>query len=217
MTNDDKWIVMYDPTEHHIEDAIMDHYQEHIVMKKPLSIFDLVLQKKNSNGDWVCVGIERKHISDYRSSCMSRHMQDQAIRMRKYNHAYTIVYGDYSEVEGYFPPEQFMGNMCSLTNRYRVPTFWVRDLDWFFITADTLLLQAEKVNEPIEPPIVKRNTNNEKINVLTGIYGIGEKTAEDLLETFGSVKSIFNATKSELLNVKGIGEKTVKQIMDAIT
>ncbi|MFA5216840.1 helix-hairpin-helix domain-containing protein [Sulfuricurvum sp.] len=42
--------------------------------------------------------------------------------------------------------------------------------------------------------------------------GVSDKLAERLLEKFGSIKGVCNATPEQLLEVKGIGEKTAQEI-----
>ena len=43
--------------------------------------------------------------------------------------------------------------------------------------------------------------------------GIGVQTARLLLEHFGTIKSIVNASKEELTALKGVGDKTAERII----
>jgi len=57
-----------------------------------------------------------------------------------------------------------------------------------------------------------KSHENPKIAMLTAIPGIGVKKAEKLLEHFGSIQRIANASISELKRVEGIGEKIAREI-----
>ncbi|WP_456330323.1 ERCC4 domain-containing protein [Archaeoglobus sp.] len=57
-----------------------------------------------------------------------------------------------------------------------------------------------------------KSHENPKIAMLTAIPGIGVKKAEKLLEHFGSIQRIANASISELKRVEGIGEKKAREI-----
>lgn len=52
--------------------------------------------------------------------------------------------------------------------------------------------------------------------VVSSIPTVGPVTAELLLEYFGTVKDVFNASAEELKEVEGVGEKTVEQIHDVM-
>jgi len=45
-----------------------------------------------------------------------------------------------------------------------------------------------------------------------GLPGTGPKLADKLLQTFGSVRRVFTATRDELLGVEGFGEKRTEEI-----
>ncbi|MCH7413605.1 helix-hairpin-helix domain-containing protein [Belliella sp. R4-6] len=52
----------------------------------------------------------------------------------------------------------------------------------------------------------------QKIHILEGFPGIGADRAEYLLNHFGSLQHIFNASESDLLSVIGIGKSTVQKM-----
>ncbi len=49
--------------------------------------------------------------------------------------------------------------------------------------------------------------------ILTAFPEIGPKAARDLLQEFGSFRSIMSASKEDLLKVKGVGEKTANAVL----
>jgi ERCC4-type nuclease len=52
----------------------------------------------------------------------------------------------------------------------------------------------------------------QKIHILEGFPGIGADRAEQLLNHFGSLQKIFNASESDLRKVIGIGKSTVEKM-----
>ncbi len=52
--------------------------------------------------------------------------------------------------------------------------------------------------------------------ILQGLQGVGAKRAEQLIDRFGNVRNVMNASVEELLSVDGIGEHTARQIKWAV-
>jgi Fanconi anemia group M protein len=52
--------------------------------------------------------------------------------------------------------------------------------------------------------------------ILQGLPGIGPARADRLLDTFGTVETVFTARAEELAEVSGIGEKTAERIRNLI-
>lgn len=63
----------------------------------------------------------------------------------------------------------------------------------------------------------KRSPNEAKIYTLSSIPGIGTKTAKDLLEAFGSIQAVINASENDLMEIDGIGAKTAIAIRQLVT
>jgi DNA excision repair protein ERCC-4 len=53
--------------------------------------------------------------------------------------------------------------------------------------------------------------------VVSSLPGIGAKTAANLLEHFGSVRAVMNATKEQLMKVDGVGPKRAEEIHAVLT
>jgi len=49
--------------------------------------------------------------------------------------------------------------------------------------------------------------------IVAAFPNIGTQTAKTLLEHFGSIKNLVNATEAQLTELKGIGDKTAKQLV----
>ena len=73
--------------------------------------------------------------------------------------------------------------------------------------------------EVYTPRIVKKrkiSTTDLRIDVLTTIKGVSEKKAKALIDTFGSIMEIGEASSSELCALDGIGGVLAKRIHDTL-
>lgn len=109
-------------------------------------------------------------------------------------------------------PNALKGFILSILIKYKVPIIFTRD---YSETAEYMLLIAKKQNKDtsIKPKKVMRSKNEELIFVIESLSGIGPKKAKLLLEKFKTLKNIFTAPKSELIEILGKhGEKIYKII-----
>lgn len=70
---------------------------------------------------------------------------------------------------------------------------------------------AQNLVEAIEKS--KHITLSHFINAL-GIMHVGEETADDLAQNFGTLEKLHNTSLEELLNINGIGERTAQSIVE---
>jgi ERCC4-type nuclease len=172
-----------------------------------------VLIKRQDLSD---IMIELKSVSDFVSSFNSRHIQDQALRMKeKYDFCYIIIYGKLDDINykyQNFTRKQYYSNIASLSVRYKVPVLQCETKKSMPLLIESIINTVNKNTEPIEPPIVQKKDASSKIQVLLGIDYVGKKTAKLLLKEFKTPLGVLQATDEELLNIKGIGQKTVNGI-----
>lgn len=69
------------------------------------------------------------------------------------------------------------------------------------------------------PVMQKRTWKPEEllVYVVSSLPGIGSKTAEKLLKSFGSVRGVMNASMEQLLEVDGVGPKRAREIHEVLT
>ncbi|PID39884.1 MAG: nuclease [Proteobacteria bacterium] len=75
------------------------------------------------------------------------------------------------------------------------------------------LVTANGVHRPGYRPKTKRKR---QLFILQGLPGVGPKRAADLLDHFGSIQKVLDASPTELAFVQGIGPNTAAGIKDAI-
>jgi len=181
-------------------------------------------------GDYLVgdVCIERKEINDYVNSLISGRLHTQLYHL-SYNYPLSVLV-----VEGYIDEilmfrnikkEQYISSLAgALYKRAPDGAQGVINLVMLSSPYDTALFLKhlnEKVekSEPRLPRFAKRKADTDRdvaIRILSMLPGISEVRAERLLNHFGSIQKVVNASISELTQVEGIGEKTAKRIYDLL-
>lgn len=179
---------------------------------------DLVFLLKNKEK----VYIERKSYSDFVSSYIeNQHIQDQAIRLSKYDYYACIVHGnifDLKKIKRFSHITQNSVNKmtANLMLFYRLPIFFVDNevqyLKLSLLIANTVAKHHGKQIEII--PLDKVKKARPDIKILMAQDNIGIQKAKLLLDIFGSPKAVLNASREDLLQIKGIGNAMVANIKE---
>ena len=61
-----------------------------------------------------------------------------------------------------------------------------------------------------------KGKRKQQLYILQGLPGVGPKRAEQLLDRFGSIQDVINASSAELTSVNGIGQNTAQNIKWAV-
>lgn len=170
--------------------------------------------------EWL--NIERKTISDFVTSYISGHLQDQCIRMHGVsNNSCVIMYGTLDDLKkaAYKYPALKRINKKSIEKMirniemvYKTPVFVVEKEAHYFLEimniAETL---SKKESDVIKKPSVTIKKRPD-VNLLMQADRIGEKTALMLLKEFGTPEKVLNASREDLLKIKGVGDSTVADL-----
>lgn len=111
--------------------------------------------------------------------------------------------------------EGIYGAKARLILSYGLSVDHVRGESQFFKQMKRLHAKADTDTTKQKPHLTKRRHRDDRINILYGIEGIGQSTAEDILERFDTVADVANASTQHLKEVDGIGPKTAQKIHDA--
>lgn len=215
-----KDILLLDTREHAIRNIFHTEFEEtYVIMDTRLAEGDVIYINSETKQE-IC--IERKTIKDFCQSMVTKHLKDQAIRMKeKYPHSYIILYGSFTEIKNdihnYWISEAlFMKWQVELLLDYKVPVFIVYDFLEYCEMVRQIIKTVNLDTEYLEPPIVKRSSKYEALNIITGLNGIGNETGELLLEKFKTIKNICQASADDLKQVKGIGDVTARKIITSL-
>jgi len=155
------------------------------------------------------VAIERKTVSDFISSMISKRLSSQLENLKQYEKNFLIIEGIeeqdlYSEEKG-INSNAIRGFLLDIILKYQVPIIFSKNYE---DTAKFLAVLARKPEKSSDSLRAKRKTLNKKEQlqfILEGFPGIGAETAKKLLGKFGTIKNIISSSDEELR--KEIGKK----------
>lgn len=114
--------------------------------------------------------------------------------------------------------KQILGMVASLAIREGLVPIFCSNPEYAAYIIHAL---CEKGNDGKESVIKKsrprQSHQDRQIHFLCGIPGVEEVLAQRLLEKFGTVKDIANATVEQIQKVEGVGQKKAHAIMEVMT
>jgi DNA excision repair protein ERCC-4 len=184
------------------------------VQMKPLDVGDYIVST---------YAVERKTVHDFISSLYGGRLFDQAKRIsRAYENYLLVVEGNAQEVLADLRnPRVYWGTLLALAMTFDFKVFFTLDQEQ---TADLLEVLVTKFRGKTGgiPLLVKKprmeTTKDWQLSILGNLPTIGPKMADKLLESFGSVRNVFRASRSELAIKGGIGyarAAKVQELLDA--
>ena len=165
---------------------------------------------------------ERKTAADFEASLIDgkRNLFSQLIDLsRAYKKPVLIIEGADAAGDSRLNQNSIRGALLSIEFDLNVSVFYTKNEEE---TALLLKMMAKKeqihekktVNPHGKKPA--KTTGEQQEYTLSSISGVGPHAAQILLQEFGSLNNIFNATEDELCRVKGIGKVTAKRIREVV-
>lgn len=195
------------------EKVIVDYREKNSLVYASLIGLGLeVLIKELKVADYIVrdVAIERKTVSDFISSMISRRLLNQIKSMQQYKNRILLIEGIdeqelYSEsrfLDGGMHPNSVRGFLISIILKYKTPILFTKDSE---DTAKFISVLAKRAGKELSLNVSRKSLNsNERMQfILEGFPGIGPKSAKKLLQHFKSLKNIFNASQKELEEILG--------------
>lgn len=190
-------------------------------------LFDLGIKIESENlevGDYILsndVCVERKTVKDFLSSLTDGRLFTQAENLiDNFQKPIIVIEGEediYSLRD--IHPNAIKGALASLVIDFEIPVLNTKNQKE---TASILRVIAKREQEEREKSVKIRGEKSPltdkglKKYVVCGLPGIGPNIAENLLEHFGSIKDVVNASEEELVKVDKVGKKKSKKIKEII-
>jgi ERCC4-type nuclease len=150
------------------------------------------------------IGIERKTLSDFKSSIINKRIMQQLLELKQYPEHFLILEGLESEdpYAGQIHENAFRGFLLSTILDYKVPIiFSLNEKD----TAKFISVLSKKQEREysIRPSKIFVSEKEQLQFILEGFPQVGPSTAKKLLAHFHTIKDMANASEDELKKVMG--------------
>ncbi len=162
------------------------------------------------------VGVELKKIPDFVSSIIDGRLLDQVRGLKNnFDKAVLIIEGEediYSVRKVH--ANAIRGMLSSIVLDFGVPVLYTKNpLDTAGLLAVMAKREQDKDRDFSYHESKPRTMKEQQEFIISSLPGIGVVQARNLLNYFGSIKSLVNASKEELLALEGVGEKTAKKLL----
>ena len=165
------------------------------------------------------VVIERKTAGDFVSSIIDKRLFKQARELsEEFKKPLIILEGD-DLYNGMINPNAIRGSIASLALDFGISIIPTRNSQDTAAMIKRIAIReqnGEKVPISIRTDKKPVTMMEQQLFIVESLPNIGPVNAKALLEHFGNVSSVFNASENELQEVEGIGEKTAKNIREVI-
>jgi len=191
-----------------IPTIIIDYREKNSLVPSKLSKLNIKTEfKQLPVADYLIndTAIERKTISDFKSSIINKRIISQLLELKQFPSYLLILEGNLKEIEteNGIHPNAFRGFLLSAALEYQVPIIFTQNEEE---TAKYLSVLSKKSKKP-EPSIraskIFRTKPQQLQFILEGFPNIGPTTAKKLLKHFKTLKNVINAPDSELKELIG--------------
>ncbi|MCX8158949.1 MAG: helix-hairpin-helix domain-containing protein [Candidatus Pacearchaeota archaeon] len=187
------------------------------------SLIPSILSKLNINyefanlpvADYIIndVAIERKTISDLKSSIINKRILFQLKEIKQFKKYLLIIELNQNPYEGIIHENALRGFILSTLLKTKIPIVFSQNEE---DSAKYLSILASKTKKshPSLRQKIHLSTEQQKQYILEGFPGIGPTTAKKLLSSFKSIKNIINAKDEEIQKILGKKTKYFKKIIN---
>lgn len=169
-------------------------------------------------GDYIVNGvvIERKTVSDLKSSIVNKRIVQQLLELKQFDKHLLLVEGVLGEdmYNGGIHENALRGFLLSVVLEYRTPLVFTHDEDDTVKYLEVLARKEGKVENGLRASKIMLSDEEKLFFILEGFPNVGPKTARKLLEKFGSLKEIIGATEEELKEVLGSRAESFKRLVE---
>jgi ERCC4-type nuclease len=199
-----------------------DREPEHVC--EILRSIDVEFQRKRLEvGDYLIrhgsfeISVERKDIRDYVSSIINGRLFNQLYNLSaNFEKSFIFIIGDFGLVDKRIDRRAFIGSLISIALKEAGGTIHAIQLG----NDEEFCLALRYLNNQLESgklkAIPRAKRGSDATAMLMAIPGIGEEKARRLLEKFGNIHRIVNASMAELMKTEGIGKKQARRIYNFV-
>ncbi|MFO7677054.1 MAG: DEAD/DEAH box helicase [Thermoplasmatota archaeon] len=208
----------------------VDYRESRSSISRYLSQKDITINTQQLDiGDYILssrIGVERKQVDDFLNSLLEGKLFMQMRNLRSaYSRPLLIVEGDGLFTKRNINHNAIFGSFVSIIVDFGIPIITTANAHE---TADFLIVMAKREQKQEGKSVAIRgekwsmSEQERQQFIIEGLPNISAVLAQRLLQHFGSIRAIANASVDELCEVKGIGKNIAEEIvkifnMDYIT
>jgi len=198
---------------------IIDNHEKNSLVPSQLISFGFQIDFQNLPvADYIInnIAIERKTISDLKSSIISKRIISQLEELKQYPSRLLIIEGIAEEniYEGIIHENALRGFLLSVVLNYQVPIIFTQNSEDTARYLVVLAKKQEKQETPIRASKIAFSKDEQIQYILEGFPHIGPKNAHKLIKKFGSIKSIINASEEQLKEILGSRASDFKRLIE---
>jgi Fanconi anemia group M protein len=172
-------------------------------------------------GDYLVNGtaIERKTVSDFKSSIINKRIISQLLELKQYGKHLLLIEGILAEdlYSGGIHENAFRGFLLSVALEFQVPIIFTRDEKDSAKYISVLARKKEKGEVALRASKIALTDKEQVQFILEGFPNVGPAKAKKLIEKFGSLKNVFNASGEDLKEILGKRTEEFKKLLDYIS
>jgi Fanconi anemia group M protein len=178
-----------------------------------LEVGDFLLSDK-------CV-VEYKKVPDFVDSIIDGRMMSQVKNLKNsYERPIIIIEGEeniYSQRK--IHPNAIRGTMAMIAVSYGLPIIQTKDSKETAAFLSVIAKREQESGKTFNPHGSRKpmTLKEQQEYIVSALPSIGPSTAKRLLEKFGSVLNIMNASSEQLVVAENVGEKKAKEIQKVLT
>ncbi len=178
--------------------------------------------KALAHGDYVIsdeVVIERKTAHDLIVSIIDGRLFSQVAALKKsFTSPLLLVEGNPFITDTKMNYKAIRGAILSIQAIWYVPVIYAKNLEH---SCSVIKMIVEQLKEQKEEIVLRhgyrpKRLRNRRLYILQGLPGVGAVMAKRLLDKFGMVKNVLNASEDDLMTVEGVGVKLAERIVKTI-
>ncbi|MGB9837314.1 DEAD/DEAH box helicase [Methanothermobacter sp.] len=163
--------------------------------------------------------IERKTAQDFLGSIMDKRLYRQARDMlENFKRPVMIIEGD-DLYSGFMNPDAVRGALASVAVDFGIPIIPTRSPADTAAMIRRIAMREQREGKPdmrIRTDKKPLTLQEKQLFIVESLPYIGSRYARRLLESFGSVEAVMNASEKELMDVDGIGARIASEIRKVI-
>ena len=221
--HDQKKLEDYEKKEERIK-VVVDHREFRSKVVRNLTAKGTYVEPQQLDvGDYVLssrIGVERKSVDDFLGSLIEGKLFRQIAQLRDaYSRPVLILEGENLLAKRNISHNAIFGSLASINVDFGVPVITTKDASE---TADLLYVMAKREQRDGKKTVAIRekkppmSLREQQQFVIEGFPNVSSVLAKRLLDHFGSIRDIVNASEGELMEVTGVGKNISSEILELL-